>query len=712
MINNQPSSLLSKLIVLTILWIAAQAAFFIIHYQVSLLIDSLVNSGIQSGLFTTKVLLPIILFFGIQILAYVLFIAWIWFITVENGELCRLSHRSTQVLGITLWLLACILLLTLNTYYFPHSFFAELWQQYFCTRKLNHVLLIFLLSIFILMTLFAYLNCFYNKTYRSLGSFFLLMAIGLWVLSVHEKIKPVANKTIFAARPNIILIGLDSFRPDFTSYFGSRFVKTPHIDAFLKSSSVFTEAYTPLARTFPTWVTILTGEHPKHHGVRENLANPLHMLNKDTLAKRLQAFGYETIYATDEKRFSNITADYGFDHVVGPGMGANDFILGSIYDFPLSNLLMKLPIARFLFPYQYANRAAAITYEPKQFLHLLDLTLQRRHHQPLFLAVHLCLTHWPYSWAHAKQNENTTNVEAYTESIERMDVLFDEFLHRLKQNGLLEKSIIVLLSDHGTALGLPGDRLVNKNNYRGDEFELIKKISFYKYYFAKENSLNFEHDYGIDTSYGQGTDVLSHQQYRVLLAFRGYQVPIPVQEVNDQHSLMDIAPTLLQWFKLPSLPREDGQSLIDHFRNQHVYHDSPLFIETGDKLGEIETDKIDVGKVIQKRIDVYSLDQKSGLLFMNEEAETSIVHNKQRAILWQDWILARLPAQLKSKLAPDPANKDHLLLQYDLGKPSYILLNKRTGEWTLDLSLPFAKQAPLASLFNALQDFYQEELNA
>ena len=73
-------------------------------------------------------------------------------------------------------------------------------------------------------------------------------------------------------KPNIILVGVDSLSPDFLSYFGYGNI-TPFFDSFLDHASVFSEAVTPLARTFPAWTSILTGKYPSKIGIRYNFAD-------------------------------------------------------------------------------------------------------------------------------------------------------------------------------------------------------------------------------------------------------------------------------------------------------------------------------------------------------------------------------------------------------------------------------------------------------
>ena len=80
---------------LTILLIISQLIFFIIHYKLEELFDSLVNSSLSRTLFSLSISLPILSFILLQIFSYVLLIAWLIFITVSIGELFKLSETKT-----------------------------------------------------------------------------------------------------------------------------------------------------------------------------------------------------------------------------------------------------------------------------------------------------------------------------------------------------------------------------------------------------------------------------------------------------------------------------------------------------------------------------------------------------------------------------------------------------------------------------------------
>ena len=129
---NKRSSLLAMLIWLTLLSVVAQIILFVIHSHVTELVDDLVKSSIGMGMLHPVILLPIIQFIFIQLLSYILFIAWIWFISVEIGSLLRLSKRAVYFLGLFFWAVGAATILVLNNYYYPHSFFSN-----FYTGKIN-----------------------------------------------------------------------------------------------------------------------------------------------------------------------------------------------------------------------------------------------------------------------------------------------------------------------------------------------------------------------------------------------------------------------------------------------------------------------------------------------------------------------------------------------------------------------------------------------
>ena len=165
------------------------------------------------------------------------------------------------------------------------------------------------------------------------------------------------------SKPNVVLIGIDSLRTDMVAPQTSP-GKTPNVQAFLSKSVSFTNALTPLARTFPSVTTLISGRSPHRTGAVVNLLPRDLIAEGDTIGKILKRSGYYTAYATDEVRFSNIDASFGYDTTVTPPIGASEFMLSLFADTPVSNLVINTWLGKLLFPHVYANRGAALIYDP------------------------------------------------------------------------------------------------------------------------------------------------------------------------------------------------------------------------------------------------------------------------------------------------------------------------------------------------------------
>lgn len=692
-ITKNHASLTSMLTCLTLIFIGLQISLFITHYHVSELLDSLVKSSLILHTFSKKLFIPIFNFIFIQFFCYCIFILWIWFIANGVGKYFRWNHFSIYITGLFAWVLGCIFIVTLNKFFYPNSFFSQ-----FLNKQSNLALLILSGTCLLTGTIIAYLNCFINKDNRFIAML-LFSFIGVFIIFsiiAHIQYRHIIPNTS-NKQPNIILISIDSARPDFIHYLSKRPIATPAMDDFLKNAIIFTEAYTPLARTFPSWISILTGKDPKHSDARNNLTNPKWILRNTTLAQRLQAAGYETIYATDEKRFSNITKEYGFDQIIGPEMGINDFIIGGLGDFPLSNLLMNSALGKYLFPYNFANRAAAVTYNPDAFLQLIKMGLNNKTNKPLFLAIHFCLPHWPYIWGSSQLQKDATYLDLYSRSLIEIDKQFSKTINLLKRNHLLKNSIVLLLSDHGTTLGLPKDRNLSEKLYQGNLIDTQKILHFGYLTTNVKDKFHLK----LDTSYGQGTDVLSLKQNHALLAIHIYNRKQISKVITSRVSLLDIAPTILTYLKLPPISKIDGISL---FKQQPL---RPFYFESGYNISEIDKGNIEPQKVIQRSINAYEINP-SGLLFLNDAAQHSMVQEKQYAVLQGEWFLAYYPGRVLNALTLD---QNHQLRLQPKTFPAYsVLVNLSNGKWTMDMRSKFAKESPRDKLAILLKQHYGNEI--
>ena len=95
------------------------------------------------------------------------------------------------------------------------------------------------------------------------------------------------------AKKNVLLVTLDTTRADCLGCYGNKTVKTPNLDALASQGLRIDNAYTPCPETFPAHSSILTGQYPFTHGVRNNTNYSLGPQNK-TLAKLLHDAGWRT----------------------------------------------------------------------------------------------------------------------------------------------------------------------------------------------------------------------------------------------------------------------------------------------------------------------------------------------------------------------------------------------------------------------------------
>lgn len=422
------------------------------------------------------------------------------------------------------------------------------------------------------------------------------------------------------APPHVVLVGIDSLRNDLEiPRLGAAAV--PNIREFLESAHRFDDATSPLARTYPAWVSILTGRHPVSTNARFNLM-PRHLVQAgDTLPGTLAAAGYRTVYATDEVRFANFDESFGFQQLITPPAGAIDFLLGYAGDMPVVNLVAATAIGRWLFPANHANRAAHVTYEPEQFVARLQKEI--RIDGPVLLVIHLTLAHWPYAWAgQPVPRQPNAYREAYGRAIATVDTQFAEVMAMLEGKGVLDNAVVVLLSDHGEALGADTDSMIRGTG-------------------TPEEIWN--------TLWGHGTSALSPHQYSVLLAMRAYgRAVLPgTPAAHDWPvSLEDLRPTLEQLIT-GRAPRDvDGLSLLPYLlgtESPAAMADRIRFTETDFNTPSVLAGRYEAHEVAAEAAGYYEVDPKSGWVQLRAQRLPGLVERKQRAAISGETLLVAVP---------------------------------------------------------------------
>ena len=442
------------------------------------------------------------------------------------------------------------------------------------------------------------------------------------------------SETAPPAQPYVIIVGIDAVRPEFTGLVNPETTLTPAMDAFFEHAARYPNVITPMGRTYVAWTSLLTGQEPASHGRRFNLMPGEPGWPDHALPKFLNAAGYRSIYASDDRRFANLDQRHGFDTVIGPKTGVSDFLIASLNDVPLNNVLLATPIGRWLFPHTYANRATGARYYPEYFDRLLARGIARPGRQPLFLAVHLTLPHWPFIWADSDRiatDELPADLDPhYARSVVRADQQFADLMTLLEARGYLERALVIVMSDHG-------------EEHWGEEgwWQPAPGVT----------QANFQ-----SSTAGHGALAMSMLQNQVFMAWRSYG-ELAGQITPGQHeqwaSLIDITPTLLDGLFDYRPASVDGVSLWPEITDQVDSGPSTgrhLFIETGFSPPAILAGMPDLGELVRQSMGYYDV-QPDGRLTLRERMLPELIRDKERAVVRDGWILGLVPGHPGGTLA-------------------------------------------------------------
>lgn len=694
--------------ILTLLFIIAQISYYGITLATAGTLHILIKHAVTIELIKSKsVLWPVIGYLAAQLVIYTLFIYTICLLTNITAEVTNLTKNNLSPFAIINSLLAIYLIISLNAIYFPLSVFAFNINQpivWLITYKHLFYLCAVLISFQAILYLFVLTKRLITRSVTRQDTLNIcLITVAAFIISnLPTTVARLLHHHQPHQQPNIILISIEALRPDFIKKPYHQTVAMPFLTSQLDNSINFTDAYTPIAQSFPSWISLLTAKTPMHNGSRSLYTNYQEINLSESLTHSLKNAGYQTFYAVDGQRFGDITGAIGFDHIISPPYGAAELLIGSISDFPLSNLFVTTRIGKWLFPYSYGNRSIIATYHPRNFNELIDDGLEHRNDKPLFIGVHFGLSHWPFRWGNDHLNDDLSMPDKYAASLHTADKQIKAFFKTLEREKIIDNAIIVFISDHGIGLGMPGDKLTSEESYEGIHPSLLP---FYKqpYSIAVKNKKS-----GIDTSYGYSTDILSLNQYHILMAMKGVGFTDHEQAIGTRVSLMDITPTLLSMLHLSPFTQADGKpltALLSHQLPNQPIRD--LYLENGFTTPEIAAVNISINKVLQSSMQSVQLEPETGLLYINREAEKSLLKNKQRAILAGDWLLARYPDFYRKKLNTTQQTYSVETIHVPT---TFILVNIRNRKWTTDLHSVFASHAPVKELMDKFKEYNRNEI--
>jgi choline-sulfatase len=259
-----------------------------------------------------------------------------------------------------------------------------------------------------------------------------LLCAGLCLLSValftscRSKERTASEAQVKLSPLNVVVVTIDTLRPDHVHCYGYQEVKTPTLDALAQRGVVFEQAMAQAPLTTPSHASIFTGEYPTKHHVRDTGGFVLPASSR-TLAKILQEQGWDTAaFIGSAVLKKNFGLDQGF----------------AVYD---DQMPKPGPSEQFR---EDPERRAGVVID--RAIHWLN----NQAGKPFFIWVHLYDPHLPYNppspFREKYKNHPYDGEIAYTD--QQLGRLIDVLGKKAPDN-----TIIAVLSDHGESLGEHGE---------------------------------------------------------------------------------------------------------------------------------------------------------------------------------------------------------------------------------------------------------------
>ncbi len=281
------------------------------------------------------------------------------------------------------------------------------------------------------------------------------------VISLYNILKPKKQSL-----PNVVLIFTDDQGYGDLSIYGSETINTPHLDALAKSGMRFTDFHVASSVCTPSRAALLTGCYPDRVGLPNVLfpngewgSNANVGLNPDeeTIAELLKKEGYATAMAGKwhlghKQKF--LPLQHGFDSYLGVPY-SNDMSKGEL---PLvkDNKVVEVDIDQSLLTKRYTDFS-------------IDFIKGQAGKAPFFLYLAHTMPHIPL--AASSNYKGTSKGGLYGDVIEEIDGSVGAIIDELKNQRLLENTLVIFTSDNGPWLSY-GNHGGSAGVLRGGKFDV------------------------------------------------------------------------------------------------------------------------------------------------------------------------------------------------------------------------------------------------
>jgi len=352
--------------------------------------------------------------------------------------------------------------------------------------------------------------------------------------------------------PNVIIVSIDTLRKDHLSCYGYEGCQTPNIDEFSQKCVVFENCIAPAPHTVPSMASLLTGVYPMVHGSRFLPSIPI---NDDiqTLSQILKLYGYHTeLYTANPLMDVARGFNRGFDFYQSwTFTGDLSYYLPQRVFVILNRMLL---FERIETRVKYFDTTEWLRGKVASRLERLN------NYSPFFLWFHFLDPHAAYTppqdFIPANEDEQrrlssikfkleedkyprsevSDIVKLYDGEVQYVDDALGDLFRRMEDLGIFDDTIVVLTADHG------------------EEF--------------------WEHG-----GFGHGHCLYPEVVRIPLMIYLPPSLGSVCGHIYDYVSLVDIAPTILEYLGLPSSKGMGGKSLsalIESVNKHHSLDDGSL----------------------------------------------------------------------------------------------------------------------------------------
>ncbi|WP_409967979.1 sulfatase [Bengtsoniella intestinalis] len=327
-------------------------------------------------------------------------------------------------------------------------------------------------------------------------------------------------------QPNVILIYPDQLRFDALSCNGNTVSHTPRMDELAQEGTNFQRSYSSYPLCCPFRASLMTGLYPHKNGMYSN-HYPLATDLPHYLPKIMGDNGYKTAWIgkwhlNGGKKFEAVPKEYwcGFDELIGYGRGHH--YIDSLYyrnEDPTPYKSEKFePVYQTEHLMDFVDRSLA---EEKPFMGMIcyglphpPVEMQPEDYKTMFSADDITL---PVTVPPHHQKKAKEYIAMYYGMVKCVDEQIGRLIDHLKEKGIYDDTVFIVLSDHGDMCG---------------EFGMYEKSIFY--------------------------DASAHTPMLIRYPAKVKSGSRPTQMVD---SLIDVTPTILDLCDIAVPETMDGMSM-------------------------------------------------------------------------------------------------------------------------------------------------------